>query len=49
MLRIVQMVCDGVLAVHWTKQRGIGLSDFQIGVLGLTGGIATAYLRWKSM
>lgn len=43
------MVCDGILAVHWTKRSGLGLSDFQVGALGLAGGIATAYLRWKGM
>ena len=43
------MLCDGVLAVPWTLKDGIGLTDFKIGVIGLLGGIATAYLRWKSM
>jgi hypothetical protein len=47
-LRLIHMACDAVLALHWTLAKGIGLSDTAIGLIGFTGGIATAYVRWKS-
>lgn len=51
MLRAYQanLCADLALALHWSRTRGIGLSDLHIGLLGLASALLGLWRKWVAM
>jgi hypothetical protein len=45
---MVHMACDSLLALHWSKHGGIGMTEMSIGVVGLLGGLINTWLAWQN-